>query len=189
MNASRPPIEGGPTFSRAQRLHRAIWITTWLFLCSWTPPFLYKWRRLILVIFGANLHPTARVYSSAKIWLPANLTMEENSCIGPKSNIYTMAPIKLGAHSLVSQGAFLCTGSHNIDQKSFPLVTKPIEIGCHAWVAAEAFVGPGVKIGSGAVLGARSCAFHHLEPWTVYVGNPAIKRRTRCRAQGLRNED
>src|ERR1700682_4316039 len=55
----------------------------------------------------------------------------------------------------------------------------PIEIGAHAWVAAKAYVGPGVKVGEGAVLGACGCAFEELKPWTVYIGNPAkpLKQR------------
>jgi putative colanic acid biosynthesis acetyltransferase WcaF len=73
----------------------------------------------------------------------------------------------------VSQGAHLCTGSHDIVDPNFPLVTKPIIIEAYAWIAAEAFVGPGVTVGEGAVLGARGVTFRDLSPWTVYVGNPA----------------
>ena len=52
-------------------------------------------------------------------------------------------------------------------------MTRPITIGEQAWVAAEAFVGPGVNVGCGAVLGARGVAVRNLEGWTVYAGNPA----------------
>jgi putative colanic acid biosynthesis acetyltransferase WcaF len=47
-------------------------------------------------------------------------------------------------------------------------------------VAADAFVGPGVTIGAGAVVGARSNVFGDLPAWTVCVGSPArpVKRRT-----------
>jgi putative colanic acid biosynthesis acetyltransferase WcaF len=60
-----------------------------------------------------------------------------------------------------------------------PLTTAPITIEEGAWVAADAFIGPGVTIGEGAVVGARSSVFKSLEAWTVAVGNPAraIKRR------------
>ena len=59
-------------------------------------------------------------------------------------------------------------------------IQKPIIIGDRAWVAAEAFIGPGVTVGEGAVVGARAAVFKDVEPWTVVGGNPArvIKTRT-----------
>src|SRR3982750_212037 len=90
-----------------------------------------------------------------------------------------MAPISLGRAALVSQGAHLCAGTHDISSATFQLTARPIVIGAQAWIAAEAFVGPGVEVGEGAVLGARGVAFRSLDPWMVYGGNPAkaIKRR------------
>jgi putative colanic acid biosynthesis acetyltransferase WcaF len=90
-----------------------------------------------------------------------------------------MAKITVGANSIVSQGAHLCSGSHDVSDPDFQLITAPIWIGENAWIAAEAFVGPGVAIGEGAVLGARSVAFTSVEPWGIYVGNPARKVRAR----------
>jgi putative colanic acid biosynthesis acetyltransferase WcaF len=130
-------------------------------------------------MFGAKIHRTAMIYSSANVWYPPNLEMDEYSCIGPNVNCYSIAKVSLGSHAIVSQGAQLCTGSHNIDDENFQLVARPIHIGSHAWVAAEAFVGPGVTIGEGAVLGARAVAFKDLAAWTVYVGNPAKIARER----------
>jgi putative colanic acid biosynthesis acetyltransferase WcaF len=90
-----------------------------------------------------------------------------------------MGSIDIGEFAIVSQDAVLCGGTHNIDIDAFPLVTRPITIGSHAWIAAEAFVGPGVDVGDGAVLGARGVAFKNLDAWFVYVGNPATKHRKR----------
>lgn len=58
-------------------------------------------------------------------------------------------------YAIVSQGAHLCTAGHNIDHHDFPLTAAPIRLGPCAWIAAEAFVGPGVNVAEGAVLGAR----------------------------------
>ena len=68
-----------------------------------------------------------------------------------------------------------------VAQEYFQLRAAPIAVGAHAWIAAEAFVGPGVTVGEGAVLGARAVAFTDLEPWTVYIGNPAREIRKRRR--------
>ena len=105
--------------------------------------------------------------------------MSDRSLLAERVNCYNMAPISLGERALVSQGAHLCAGSHDIRTRDFQLIAKPIHIGADVWIAAEAFVGPGVDIGEGSVLGARAVAFKSLEPWGVYAGNPAqfIKRR------------
>jgi putative colanic acid biosynthesis acetyltransferase WcaF len=60
------------------------------------------------------------------------------------------------------------------------LIARPIKIEANAWIAAEAFVGPGVTVGEGAVLGARAVTFRDLASWTVYVGNPAREIRRRA---------
>jgi putative colanic acid biosynthesis acetyltransferase WcaF len=90
-----------------------------------------------------------------------------------------MATISIGAYAIISQGAHLCSGTHDIEDSHFQLYARPIVIGERAWIAAEAFVGPGVSVGQGAVLGARGCAMRDLEAWSVYVGNPAILKRER----------
>jgi putative colanic acid biosynthesis acetyltransferase WcaF len=84
-----------------------------------------------------------------------------------------MAKIRLDDYAMVSQGAHLCAGSHDISDPYFQLIVRPIVLGERAWIAAEAFVGPGVTVGKGAVLGARGVAFSDLPPWTVSVGNPS----------------
>ena len=179
--------ESGKSFSFSHRLYRVLWAIVWTVFASWTPPPLHRWRRLLLVMFGAKIAPTAGVYPNVRVWYPANLEMGEFSFLGPNVNCYSMDRIKLGDYSLVSQGAHLCAGSHDISDPNFQLISKPIVIDAQAWVAAEAFVGPGVTIGEGAVLGARGVAFKSLEPWTVYAGNPAtsLKKRALRRGPGV----
>ena len=99
--------------------------------------------------------------------------MEANSCLASDVTCYNVAPIKIGANTTVSQGAYLCTASHDITNPLNPLITAPIVIEDQAWIAAEAFIGMGVTIGQGAVIGARTAVFKDVEPWTVVGGNPA----------------
>ena len=171
--ASKRPLEGGASFTLSNRMLRGIWMVTWGVLASWTPPPLHRWRRVLLLIFGARIAPGARVYGSARIWYPPNLIMGKHAVLGPGAICYNQTRIEIGELAIVSQRAHLCTGSHDIRDPEFPLITSPIAIGPRAWVAAEAFVGPGVNIGEGAVLGARGCAFRSLKPWTIYGSNPA----------------
>lgn len=159
---------------------RFIWGIVWP-LGTW---FLPKsvgagWKRFLLRSFGARIHKTAMIYSSARIFYPKNLVMDEYSCLASDVNCYNVAPIKIGAQTTVSQGAYLCTASHDISDPKHRLITAPITIESQAWIASEAFVGMGVTIGEGAVVGARAVVTKDVEPWTVVVGNPAkfIKKR------------
>lgn len=171
--------EGGPSFALSNRLHRLAWGIAWLLLARWTPPPMRGWRRWLLRRFGAQVAPTANVYGSARIWSPANLVIGDHAAIGPGAIVYSMARVTIGPHAIISQRAHLCAGTHDIEDAAFQLQARPITIGARAWIAAEAFVGPGVSIGEGAVLGARGCAMRDLAPWTVYGGNPAAVLRAR----------
>lgn len=172
------------SFTLRNRLTRAAWSVAWLALAAWTPKQLAPWRRLLLRAFGARMGQGTDVRGSVRVWLPSHLVMEDGALIGPGVVCYNMAPVTLGAGVLVSQRAHLCAGSHDFDDPSFQLEARPITIGREAWIAAEAFVGPGVTVGEGAVLGARAAAFRHLDPWTVYTGNPARPLRPRRRIAG-----
>ena len=180
LDASRSkPLQGGPSFSVANRLYRAVWILTWLCLASWTPPFMHRWRRILLRLFGAKMAMGSDVRASARIWSPRNLMMEKGALIAAGVNCYNMALVSLEEQALVSQKAVLCAGNHRIDDPNFQLVAKPITLKARSWVATEAFVAPGVVVGEGAVLGARAVALDDLNEWTLYVGNPAVAKRIR----------
>ena len=85
----------------------------------------------------------------------------------------------MGQNCVVSERAYICCASHNIYSNAHEQIHAPIVMGDRSWVAAEAFVGMGVTIGEGAVVGARAAVFKDVEPWTVVGGNPAkfIKKR------------
>ncbi|KQY26677.1 putative colanic acid biosynthesis acetyltransferase [Rhizobium sp. Root482] len=167
------PRFGGPTFALRFRLMRLLWMIAWLALARWTPPPLRRWRNTVLRLFGARLHATAIVHAKAIVWWPGNLEMGAFASLGPGVICYNVAPVRLHAFAIVSQRAHLCTGSHNVQDSGFELVSRPIELRANSWIAAEAFVGPGVIAGEGAVLGARGVTVKLMEAWTIYAGNPA----------------
>ena len=172
-------VHGGAYFSLKHRIFRAVWNIVWLLLASWTPPPLHPWRRFLLRLFGAKIGKHTRIYGSARIWYPPNLEMGDYSVLGWKVNCYSQGKVILEDYANVAQYVHLVTGSHDIDDPSFQLFTKPIRVCRHAWLASDCFVGPGVTVGEGAVLGGRGVAFKDLEPWTVYVDNPAKPIRKR----------
>ena len=165
--------------SMMNKVGRILWSTVWLFLYRPSPRIAHGWRRMLLRLFGAKIGKDAHPYPSAQIWAPWNLEMGNDSCLGDHTDCYSVDKITIGPRSTISQYSFLCTASHDYQDPSLPLITAPITIGAHAWIAADVFVGPGVAIGDGAVVGARSSVFRNIEPWTVVAGNPArvIKKR------------
>ncbi|RXG13101.1 putative colanic acid biosynthesis acetyltransferase [Leeuwenhoekiella aestuarii] len=167
-------------FGIKNKLLRLIWGIYYLLLFRpFGSRFFKRYRVFILKCFGANLDATAHVYSSVKIWAPWNLTMGANSTLGPKVDCYNQGTITIGSNTVISQKTYLCASTHDFEKPEFPLICKPIRIGDSVWVAADAFVGPGVTIGDGAVVGARASVFKKVDSWTVVGGNPSqfIKER------------
>ena len=121
-----------------------------------------KARIGLLRCYGASVPYNAQVYQSCKIWAPWNLKMGNYSCIGPNTQIYNKDIISIGNNSVISQGAFLCTASHDIYDSDHHLITAPIKVCDHAWFAADSFIAMNVDIGEGAVVGARASGFNNV---------------------------
>jgi len=169
----------GPTFSLGNRFKRAMWAITWLCFARWTPPPAHRIRIALLRVFGAQVSWKAYVYPNVEIWAPWNLVIDDYGTLARNVICYNIAPIVVGKRAVVSQGAHLCTGSHDFLDPAFPLTARPIFIGRRAWVCADAFVGPGVTLGDGAILAAAGMAHRDLLPWSIYGGNPANLIRER----------
>jgi acetyltransferase-like isoleucine patch superfamily enzyme len=50
---------------------------------------------------------------------------------------------------------------------------QPIHIGPNVWIGFESCVLPGVTIGEGSIIGARSVVTTNVPPFTIVAGNPA----------------
>ena len=169
-----------PSFSLGNRLKRALWGVVWVMFFRPSPRLFHAWRRFILRMFGAKIGKHVNVYPNVKIWAPWSLTIGSFVGIADGVTLYNMAPISIGDHCVVSQGAHLCAGSHDIDSTNFQLIAKPIRFEKNVWVCAEAFVGPGVTIAEGCVLGARAVVVKSINAsWSVWAGNPAVMKRMR----------
>jgi len=166
------------------RLARCAWGAACLLLFRPSPRVMHSWRRLLLRIFGARIGRGARIHPRCRIWAPWNLEMGDYGCLSHDVDCYSVDKIRIGAHATVSQYCYLCTATHDESDPGMRLVTAPIEVGDQAWVCADVFVGPGVTIGEGAVVGARSGVFGDLPAWKVCVGTPARPVRDRCLKEG-----
>lgn len=128
---------------------------------------------MLLRLFGAKLHASARVYPRAKVWAPWNLEMDALATVADDVDVYAVDRIVLGRRAIVSQYSFLCGAGHDFEDPRRPLVPEPIVIGAGTWIAADVYVAPGVTIGEHSVVGARSSVFSDLPGGMVCVGSPA----------------
>lgn len=165
---------------KPNRIKRYLWIviSNTIFRVLIGPPFRHI-RTFLLRLFGADIPYSSSVYQTCNIFAPWKLSIGKYTCVGPNTELYNKDTISIGNNCVISQGAFLCTAGHDITNKVNPLITKPIIIEDGVWVAADAYIGLGVTLKEGAVVGARAAVFKNVDSWTVVGGNPArfIKNR------------
>ena len=164
-----------------EKVGRALWIVVRgsLFRFSWHN--WYGFRNFLLRCFGAKVGVSVHIRPTTRIEIPWLLTIGDYSSLGDYAVVYDLGPITIGRRATVSQYAQLCAGTHDYTRPDMPLIRPTITIGDNAWIAGCSFVGPGVKVGDGALLGACAAAFRDLEPWTIYTGNPARPMKARPR--------
>lgn len=173
------------------KIKRLIWEVVWLMFISWTPRWMLNgWRRWLLIRFGATIGRGLVFRGSAEVWQPWKLKIGKDSWIDANVKLYSVDVISIGHDAVVSEGAFVCTASHDVTSETFNLKTAPIEIGNCAWVCSRAIVLPGVRIGDGAVVAAGAVVTKDVAPWTIVGGNPArvIGRRVVKRSGVNANE-
>ena len=129
-------------------------------------------RCWLLRLFGAKIGRGVVIRPTARFTYPWKVAIGDYSWVGDDVVFYSIDEITLGSHAVISQKSYLCTGSHNIHQPTFPLTTAPINIGNGVWVATDCFVAPGVTIGANTVIGARSSVFRDLPTQQVAWGTP-----------------
>lgn len=167
-------------YSKKTKFGRLLWGMVWGVMAAFTPRWMLRgWRRMLVRIFGGEIGEGVRINGSARIWQPWNLSIGKGSWIDENVSLYSVDKIRIGSNVVVSEGAFICTASHNTASPSFSLKTAPIEIHDNAWICARAIILPGVIVGEGAVIAAGAVVVHNVPAWSVVGGNPAVVVRPR----------
>jgi putative colanic acid biosynthesis acetyltransferase WcaF len=164
--------------SAAELFRRVLWSGGRLAF-RFSPRPCFGWRRFVLRCFGAKIGAHVNTYPSTWIYFPWNLTVGDWSAIGEQAFIYNLGPVRINEKVTISHRAQLCAGTHDYTQADLPLLKPPIVIQDQAWICADAFVGPGVTVGEGAIVGARAVVMKDVEPWIIVAGNPARVLRKR----------
>lgn len=160
-------------FTRSEKIRRLLWTLTQATIFRYSPRRADGWRAWLLRRFGARVGRVKLLRSTVRIEVPWNIEIGEGAQIGDRVYLYSLGPIRIGSHTIISQFSHLCAGTHDYERSDFPLIRMPIEIGSRCWIAAECFVGPGVRVADGVVVGARASVVRDLPAWSVCVGSPA----------------
>ena len=185
--AEHPPKPGPPAqmkpeaspWTFREKVGRAIWMLIGKPIFRMSFHNWYRFRASLLRLFGAKLGNGVAIRPTANIEVPWMIEIDDDATVGDHAILYSLGRIRIGKRSIISQYAHLCAGTHDYVDHTFKLIRSPVTIGDDVWVGADAFIGPGVDIGSLSVVGARSSAYKNLGEKQVFVGNPAkpIKER------------
>jgi putative colanic acid biosynthesis acetyltransferase WcaF len=162
----------GASFSFKNRAGRVLWGLFAFVFFRFSPKPFHSWRSFLLRCFGAKVGKGVHVYPRVKIWAPWNLDLADECGIANGVTLYSQGKITVGKRSVISQGVNVCTGTHNYNNPGFQLITRPIYIGEHVWIATEAFIHPGVTIANGCIIGARAVVVKDMPEWMICSGNP-----------------
>jgi putative colanic acid biosynthesis acetyltransferase WcaF len=159
-------------YSRSEQMQRVLWsVCRWLITLSPRPCF--AWRRLVLRLFGARIGKHVNVYSSTHLYMPWNVEIGDWSAVGEGVLIYSLGKVTIGRNVTVSYRSHLCAGTHDFSDPSLPLLKPPVVLEEGVWVGTDAFIGPGVTVRAGAIVGARAVVVKDVDPMVVVAGNPA----------------
>ena len=148
-------------------------------LFRWSPQFMYGWRRWLLRLFGAEIGENVLIRPTVRVTYPWKVRIGDYSWIGDDVVLYSLGEIEIGEHTVISQKSYICTGSHDFTKPSFDIYALPIRIGNQVWVATDVYLAPGINIGAGSVVGARSTVLHDLPAGKICYGSPAKPVRDR----------
>lgn len=160
-------------FGFREQIARILWDLTVPFFRFTPRPLFWAWRTNLLRLFGAKVGKRVRINPSAKIYMPWNLHIDDDVTIGPRAILYSVGKISIGARAMISQHSHICAGGHDIHSKTLELTRPPITIGEDVWIAADAFVGPGINIRNAAVVSARAVVVSDVDPSVIVGGNPS----------------
>jgi len=151
----------------------SLWLVARFFLFLPAIPWPSALRVAALRAFGARIGSGVVIREGVNVSFPWRLQIGDHVWLGEGVIILSLAPVILESNVCLSQRAFLCTGSHNFQAPKFDLITKPITIHERSWVAADAFVAPGIEIGPDSMVSAGSVVLENVPPKTLVRGNPA----------------
>ena len=166
-------------YNPGSTLKKTLWYFTNMLFFKTLLPFPSGMKAALLRAFGAAVGSGVVIKPNVNIKYPWFLTIGDHCWIGEGVWIDNLANVKLGDNVVLSQGAYLLTGSHDYKKEAFDLMLDDIFLEEGVWIGAKATVCPGITCKSHCVLSVGSVATSDLDAYGIYQGNPAIWKRKR----------
>jgi putative colanic acid biosynthesis acetyltransferase WcaF len=148
-------------------------------LFAWSPQFLYGWRRFLLRVFGAKIGKGVLIRSTVKITYPWNVEIGDHSWIGENNVLYSLGKITIGKNVALAHQVYINTGGHNYKKVTFDIFSKNVVIEDECWLTNDVYVAPGITIGKGSIIAARSSVLKNIAQGKIYAGTPAVEIKNR----------
>jgi len=137
---------------------------------------LFMYRNL----FGFEIGKQSYIFMGA--WFDhqkGGFKMGPNSVINQKCRLDNRGGITIGTNVSISAEVCLLTADHDPASPTNDSRIRPIQIEDYAFIGTRAMVLPGVRIGTGAMVGAGAVVAKDVAPYEVVAGVPARKIGTR----------
>lgn len=145
-------------------------------------------RVRVLRAFGAQIGRGVVFRPRTRVKFPWNLHIGDRSWIGEGVWFHNQDHIYLGHDVVVSQEAFVTTGSH-AHRTDMGLITRPVKIDAGAWITSRCVVLGGAHVGRNALVAPLSVVTAQPIPaGQVWRGNPAafVDWRSAATAKSIR---
>lgn len=179
MNSVRLNSYRNDGYKPGNSLKRSLWYLMNILFFKTSLPFPSSFKVNILKLFGAKVGNDIVIKPCVNIKYPWFLEIGSDVWIGEEVWIDNLANVIIRDNVVLSQGAYLLTGSHDYKKETFDLITSPILLEEGVWIGARSIVCPGVTCESHSILSVGSVATKDLESYTIYQGNPATETRKR----------
>ncbi|WP_288669269.1 DapH/DapD/GlmU-related protein [uncultured Bacteroides sp.] len=161
-------------WSKKEAILIRVWEITWTLLVRWLPKVCYKWHIFLLRLFGSRISGNPFIAPTARIYAPWLLEIGHKSCLATRTEVYNLGPIKIGERVTVAQYAYLCNGTHDLNDRKLPLMIGYMQIDDDVFIGAKSIILPGLHLKARSIIGAGAVLTKDTEADGVYVGNPAI---------------
>lgn len=134
---------------------------------------LYFIRKFVLSLAGVKIGRGSMVHMGAKFFNPGGVVIGEDTIIGESVFLDGRAKLKIGSHVDIASEVMIYNSEHDLEDPNFKAINADVEIEDYVFIGPRAIILPGVKIGTGAVVGAGAVVTKDVLAGSIVGGVPA----------------